>query len=160
MEGIGDTGIMTDFRQSSADFFKTKTETDMINQSLKKDGRIPKKEMGKDEFLQLLITQLRHQDPTKPMEDREFIAQMAQFSSLEQMLNFNTNMGKLLENHSFQSSFNLIGMNVDIETGNVDSETGNALIESGKYSRTEAYDLVRKLVQKSIDKKTEKSILS
>ena len=40
-------------------------------------------------------------------------------------------MGKLLENHSFQSSFNLIGMNVDIETGNVDSDTGNALIESG-----------------------------
>ncbi|WP_309121284.1 flagellar hook capping FlgD N-terminal domain-containing protein [Paenibacillus sp.] len=43
--------------------------------------------MGKDQFLKILITQLRNQDPAAPMQDREFIAQMAQFSSLEQMMN-------------------------------------------------------------------------
>ncbi|MEB2278536.1 flagellar hook assembly protein FlgD [Lysinibacillus xylanilyticus] len=53
-------------------------------------------ELGKDAFLQLLITQLQHQDPTNPMDDREFISQMAQFSSLEQMQNMTKAMGSLL----------------------------------------------------------------
>ncbi|KGR81424.1 flagellar hook assembly protein FlgD [Lysinibacillus boronitolerans] len=53
-------------------------------------------ELGKDAFLQLLITQLQHQDPTNPMDDREFISQMAQFSSLEQMQNMTKAMESLL----------------------------------------------------------------
>jgi len=53
-------------------------------------------ELGKDAFLKLLITQLQHQDPTNPMDDREFISQMAQFSSLEQMQNMTKAMESLL----------------------------------------------------------------
>ena len=46
--------------------------------------------LGKDEFLGLLVTQMQYQDPLEPTNDTEFIAQMAQFSSLEQMQNLNT----------------------------------------------------------------------
>src|SRR5699024_4489651 len=42
--------------------------------------------MGKDDFLKILIAQLANQDPLNPMEDREFVTQMAQFSTLEQMM--------------------------------------------------------------------------
>lgn len=54
-------------------------------------------DLGKDSFLKLLTTQLANQDPLNPMEDKEFIAQLAQFNSLEQMQNLNKNIETLGE---------------------------------------------------------------
>ncbi|MCK5145291.1 flagellar hook capping protein [bacterium] len=52
-----------------------------------------KSDMGKEEFLLLLTTQLKHQDPMNPMDNSEFVAQLSQFSSLEQLWNINDTMG-------------------------------------------------------------------
>ena len=52
-------------------------------------------EMGKDAFLQLLVTQLRYQDPLQPQDNSEFVAEMAQFSSLEQMNNIADAMSEI-----------------------------------------------------------------
>lgn len=117
--------------QNNADLFKTRSQVDTLNKTLRKDGKDSVKELGKDEFLKLLITELKYQDPTNPMQDREFISQMAQFSSLEQMLNFNTNMSKLVENVSFQSSFELLGRIVDVEVQGITDENGNTRIING-----------------------------
>lgn len=54
-------------------------------------------ELGKDAFLRLLITQLRYQDPINPVKDQEFIAQLAQFSALEQMNNMAVQMERLAD---------------------------------------------------------------
>lgn len=53
--------------------------------------------MGKDAFLKILMTQLQNQDPTSPMDDKEFISQMAQFSTLEQMTNMTKSINTLVE---------------------------------------------------------------
>lgn len=49
-------------------------------------------QLGRDAFLQLLTTQLAHQDPLEPQADGEFIAQLAQFSSLEQLTEMRTTL--------------------------------------------------------------------
>jgi len=61
------------------------------------EERIPKKELDKEAFLQLLVTQMRYQNPLEPLGDTEFIAQMAQFSSLEQLQNMNSTLSNLTE---------------------------------------------------------------
>ena len=51
--------------------------------------------MGRDAFLKLLVTQLQHQDPTQPQADGEFLAQLAQFSSLEQLTQMQQTLEKI-----------------------------------------------------------------
>ncbi|MFG6118257.1 MULTISPECIES: flagellar hook assembly protein FlgD [Thalassobacillus] len=57
--------------------------------------------LDKDDFLKILMTQLQTQDPMNPMEDKEFISQMASFSSLEQMMNMSQAMEKMADSQSF-----------------------------------------------------------
>ena len=59
----------------------------------KKSGDI----LGKDQFLKLLISQLQNQNPLEPMNDQEYVAQMAQFSSLEQLQNMNSSLSQNMQ---------------------------------------------------------------
>ncbi len=54
-------------------------------------------QLGKSEFLKLLIAQLQHQDPLSPVQNEEFVAQLATFSSLEQLMSINKEVSKITE---------------------------------------------------------------
>lgn len=79
------------------------------------NGRTASSELGKDDFLKLLITQLQNQDPTSPMENTEFIAQMAQFSSLEQMTNMSTSFTQLANTLSASEASTTVGKRVEVQ---------------------------------------------
>jgi flagellar basal-body rod modification protein FlgD len=80
-------------------------------------GKSKNQSLGRDDFLKLLITQLSYQDPTAPMEDKEFIAQMAQFSSLEQMTNMAGDFSRLAEIITGNEAVSAIGKSVEILEG-------------------------------------------
>jgi flagellar basal-body rod modification protein FlgD len=78
-------------------------------------GKVPSQQaLGKDDFLKLLITQLSYQDPTAPMEDKEFIAQMAQFSTLEQMTGMAGNFAQLTEMLTNTEAATALGKSVEL----------------------------------------------
>ncbi|HSG99634.1 MAG TPA: flagellar hook assembly protein FlgD [candidate division Zixibacteria bacterium] len=93
-------------------------------------------ELGKDDFLRLFVTKLSHQDPFDPVKDEDFIAQLAQFTSLEQLTNINSLLESSVNQNAFVSqaitnslSPTLIGKMVRVETGDtVLGESGDAVI--------------------------------
>lgn len=91
-------------------------------------------ELGKDDFLNLLVMQLRYQDPLNPTDDKEFIGQMAQFSALEQMQNLNTSF-------TATKAYNLIGKRIVANITNpstksiteIDGDVSSVMCSGGKY---------------------------
>lgn len=85
----------------------TSISSDLYIQNRQVESKKQNNVLGKDDFLRLLMAQLQNQDPMNPMEDREFIAQMATFSSLEQMTNLNNNMEKFIDS---QNKMNVLSL--------------------------------------------------
>jgi flagellar basal-body rod modification protein FlgD len=103
-------------RMSQVDASRTQFQVDALNKELG-GGKAYKAELDKDDFLKILITQLQYQDPTNPMQDKEFIAQMAQFSSLEQMTNMANSFGKLSSVLNSSEAQSLLGRTVEVLDG-------------------------------------------
>ncbi|WP_319778611.1 flagellar hook assembly protein FlgD [Maridesulfovibrio sp.] len=68
-----------------------------------------KNQLGQDDFLKLLLTQMQNQDPANPMEDKEYMAQMAQFSSLEQLTQVNSNIKTMIDNGTQDQMVSAVG---------------------------------------------------
>ncbi|GFR35603.1 hypothetical protein TCEA9_14150 [Thermobrachium celere] len=74
-----------------------------------------KRELDKNAFLQILTVQLSNQDPLNAKDNTEYIAQMAQFSALEQMQNLNLSIEKLLSTQKLNYATSLIGKEVELK---------------------------------------------
>lgn len=81
-----------------------------------KKQRDPVKVLDKDAFLQIMIAQLRYQDPSSPMDSGKFIEQMAMFTTLEQITNLNSNIEKLYQLQELSHASSLIGKRVNLLT--------------------------------------------
>ncbi|AJQ92710.1 flagellar hook assembly protein FlgD [Gynuella sunshinyii] len=88
------------------------TESSTLNQST----------LGQEDLFKILLTQLNYQDPLKPMDNQEFIAQLAQFTSLEQARESNEKLGQLIQAQSVGHAISLL--NHDIQ---VSLESGSAV---------------------------------
>ncbi|MFP4153413.1 MAG: flagellar hook assembly protein FlgD [Alkalispirochaeta sp.] len=95
---------------------RVESQANAFNEALARDGGA-NQELGRDDFLKILLTQLQNQDPTKPMEDKEFIAQMAQFSSLEQMNNIAGGFREMNTLLSSNQALQVLGRTVEVRQG-------------------------------------------
>lgn len=88
--------------------------------------------LGQDAFMTLLLAQMKNQDPLKPMEDQDFIAQLAQFNSLSQLTELNNTMKEFIAAQSLTQGSALIGKTV---TGLAsDGSTVTGLVSSLRLS--------------------------
>jgi len=100
----------------------------------------PKQVLDKDAFLQILVTQLRYQDPSNPMDTDTFITQLTQFTMLEQVFNINRNLESLIQNNRTTQILSLIGKEVSVLLGEDEMITG--LVESVSLAGDEPKILV------------------
>jgi len=80
-------------------------------------SRVPQKSLGKDDFFKLLAVQFQVQDPMKPMEDTAFIAQMAQFSSLEQSNVMSSELTQMRSEQKLATANSYLGHHVMVSDG-------------------------------------------
>lgn len=118
----------------------------LLTEYQKSKPRTGSSTLGKDDFLRLLMTQLQNQDPTNPMQDTEFIAQMAQFTSLEQLTNLNSTFKDFIDQQQQSQliSYNqFIGKEItwhkvnELENGLTEVEEGNGKVISVQFKEND-----------------------
>jgi flagellar basal-body rod modification protein FlgD len=101
-------------------FDVAQTPKNQMNLETEREGLSSDNTLGQDTFFKLLITQLQNQDPLNPMEDREFISQMAEFSSLEKSENIYNLLEDKLNPNQLLSNANLIGREIKADINGVE----------------------------------------
>lgn len=104
-----------------------------LSDTLKSTGLVGAKDLGKQDFMNLLITQLTNQDPLAPQDSVEFVSQLAQFSGLEQLNNLNKGIEELQSSQSTISDsllVNYLGKEVHFQGDSFAVRNGQAELPS------------------------------
>jgi flagellar basal-body rod modification protein FlgD len=110
-------------------------------------AREPSPTLDKDSFLQLMVAKLQNQDPMNPQDDSQFVAQMAQMTSMEQMTNMSTTLTQ-------NNAFNLIGKDVAY------TDPGTGVVATGKVEKVVLTNGVPTLTINGVDGVAPSSITS
>ncbi|HUX51551.1 MAG TPA: flagellar hook capping FlgD N-terminal domain-containing protein [Spirochaetia bacterium] len=139
-----------DLKMNGQDEAKVKMQVDALNSTLN-NGRKVKQSLDKNDFLKLLTTQLTHQDPMQPMQDTAFIAQMAQFSTLEQITNMAQGFSNVANLMKSSDALGLLGKTVSISadgktvSGVVNQVSGGqfpqVLVDGNYYDYSQVVDV-------------------
>lgn len=126
--------------------------TDNLSIANKTETKKNTNELGQAAFLELMITQMNNQNPLSPQDNSEFVAQLAQFSSVEGIERLNTTFSSFMSNNALQAS-SLVGRSVTVETDTSMLSTGGIISGSvnldlpGSDMKVNIYDEAGSLVQ-------------
>lgn len=98
----------------------SREEIRRLNEELKVNNQGSKNVLGQEDFLKILTTQLKTQDPTNPVDDKTFISQIAQLTTLKELNALNNNILSLVSQNSINSSLSMISKVIDW----IDKDTG------------------------------------
>jgi len=113
---------------SPAELQELNYKVDGFNAKIRELNQGSKNSLSEADFMKLLVTQLRNQDPTKPLEDKEFITQMTQLTSLKQLNEMISTMQTFSKELAFTRTLGLVNKWVVYDQG--DGKTAQGLVES------------------------------
>lgn len=115
--------------------------------------------LGKDAFLQLLVTQMRYQDPLDPMDNGEYLSQLAQFSALEQMTNVSEGLSKIMDVVNNIDTSLLVGQLTSMIGQGVQWETEKGVAMEGSIKAVSIADGIPSIVAETADGKQYKVLI-
>jgi len=129
--------MMINTQMSPAELQELNYKVDGFNAQIKELNQGSKNSLSEADFMKLLVTQLRNQDPTKPLEDKEFITQMTQLTSLKQLNEMINTMQTFSKELAFTRTLGLVNKWVLYERS--DGSQAQGLVESIRVKQGETF---------------------
>ncbi len=120
------------------EMFKNQIKVDQFNEKLAVKH---KSTLGQEDFLTLLMKELEYQDPLDPMDNKEFIGQMAQFSNLQQTTEIGTNLEKMIDLSGGGQAYSMLGKTVSYVNPSAPDVMNSGVVKSISFDANDQVSL-------------------